>query len=66
MCSLEDVAIWTSCQLTVCVECREDMKDSCSSFSTSREYSWSCVHIPAISWVGMCRVGAVAPSCMPS
>ena len=37
MCSSEDVAIWTSSQLTV------DMKDS-----SAAECSWSSVHMPAV------------------
>ena len=64
MLSSDDVAVWTCSQLTVCVECKEDRSDSWSWFSVRVEYSWSCVHMPAMSWVGMWRGGMAVLSWM--
>ena len=50
MLSSDDVAVWT-CSL-LCV-CREDWSDSCNWFSIWIECSWSSMHMPAKSWVGM-------------
>ena len=64
MLSLDDVAVWTCSQLTVCVECKEDRSDSCSWFSIRIECSWSSVHMPAMSWVGIWGGGVTVLSWM--
>ena len=55
----DDVAIWTCSQLTVCVA-----SDSCSWFFIWIECSWSSIHMPAMSWVGMWRGGVAVLSWM--
>ena len=64
MLSSDDVAVWTCSQLTVCVECKEEMSDSCSWVSVRMECSWSSVQMPAMSLVGMWRGGVAMLSWM--
>ena len=64
MLSSEDVAVWTCSQLTVCMECKEDRSDSWSWFSVCIACSWSAVHMPAMSWVGMWGGGMAVLSWM--
>ena len=64
MLSSDDVAVWTCSQLTMLVECREEMSDSCSWFSAWVECSWSSVQMPAMSWVGIWRGGVTMLSWM--
>ncbi len=52
MSSSEDVAICTCSHVTMLVECRADVNDSCRSVSWSGGGAYS-EEMPAISWVGM-------------
>ena len=33
MFSSDDMAVWTCSKVTLCVDCRDEMSDSCSCFS---------------------------------
>ena len=64
MFSSDDVAVWTCSQVTVCVECKKEISDSCSCFSIWILDSWSSVQMPAIRWVGMWSGGMAVPQWM--